>query len=65
MALNNKNKVATYFRSDFDKNKSETEKLKVEIAKHNLASTELDSIRKTNLATIALKHKKLLHFNRT
>jgi hypothetical protein len=90
MALNNKKEVANYFKSDLDKNKSETEKLKSEItakekevntlyetyiteaegtkgtmklgkgpvfkekiAKHNLASTQLDTIRKTNLAKIA------------
>jgi hypothetical protein len=97
MALNNKKEVANYFKSDLDKNKGETDKLKAEIAKkekevntlyetyiteaegtkgtmklgkgpvfkekiakHNLASAELDSIRKTNLAKIAINDKKAL-----
>jgi Domain of unknown function (DUF4407) len=97
MALNNKKEVANYFKSDVDKNKAETDKLKAEIAnkekevntlyetyiaeaegtkgtmklgkgpvfkekiaKHNLASSELDSIRKTNLAKIAINDKKAL-----
>jgi hypothetical protein len=97
MALNNKKEVATYFKSDLDKNKAETDKLKSEIAnkenevntlyetyiteaegtkgsmklgkgpvfkekiaKHNLASSELDSIRKTNLAKIAINDKKAI-----
>lgn len=95
MALNNKKEIATYFKSDLDKNKAETDSLKSEIvkkekevntlyetyiteaegtkgtlklgkgpvfkekiAKHNLASTELDTIRKINLAKIALNEKK-------
>ncbi len=95
MALNNKNEIATYFKSDLDKNKAETDSLKSEItkkekevntlyetyiteaegtkgtmklgkgpvfkekiAKHNLASAELDTIRKINLAKIALNEKK-------
>jgi len=97
MALNNKKEVASYFKSDLDKNKAETENLKREIAKkekeindlydiyiaeaegtkgtlkigkgpvfkekiakHNLASAELDSIRKTNLAKIAINDKKAI-----
>ncbi len=97
MALNNKNEVANYFKSDLDKNKSETDNLKSEIAKkekevnalyetyiteaegtkgtmklgkgpvfkekiakHNLASAELDSIRKINLTKIALNDKKAI-----
>jgi hypothetical protein len=97
MALNNKKEVANYFKSDLDKNKTETDKLKAEItnkekevntlyetyiteaegtkgtmklgkgpvfkekiAKHNLASAELDSIRKTNLAKIAINDKKAI-----
>ncbi len=92
MALNNKKEVATYFKSDLDKNKAEITALKNEItdkekevntlyetyiaeaegtkgtmklgkgpvfkekiAKHNLASAELDTIRKNNLAKIAEK----------
>lgn len=92
MALNNKKEVATYFKSDLDKNKAEITALKKEItdkekevntlyetyiaeaegtkgtmklgkgpvfkekiAKHNLASAELDTIRKNNLAKIAEK----------
>lgn len=95
MALNNKKEVANYFKSDLDKNKTETDKLKLEIAnkekevnalyetyiaeaegtkgtmklgkgpvfkekiaKHNLAISELDSIRKNNLEKIALNDKK-------
>ena len=95
MALNNKKEIATYFKSDLDKNKAETDSLKSEItkkekevntlyetyiteaegtkgtmklgkgpvfkekiAKHNLASAELDTIRKINLAKIALNEKK-------
>jgi len=97
MALNNKKEVANYFKSDLDKNKAETDKLKAEIAskekevntlyetyiseaegtkgtmklgkgpvfkekiaKHNLASAELDSLRKTNLAKIAVNDKKAI-----
>ena len=89
MALNNKKEVATYFKSDLDKNKTEIDNLKSEItnkekevntlyetyiteaegtagtkklgkgpvfkekiAKHNLASAQLDSIKKANLAKI-------------
>ena len=92
MALNNKKEVATYFKSDLDKNKAEITALKKEITdkekevntlyetyiaeaegtkgtmklgkgpvfkekitKHNLASAELDTIRKNNLAKIAEK----------
>ncbi len=92
MTLNNKKEVATYFKSDLDKNKAEITALKKEItnkekevntlyetyiaeaegtkgtmklgkgpvfkekiAKHNLASAELDTIRKNNLAKIAQK----------
>ncbi|MFC5682507.1 DUF4407 domain-containing protein [Flavobacterium sp. MAHUQ-51] len=92
MALNNKKEVATYFKSDLDKNKAEITALKKEItdkekevntlyetyiaeaegtrgtmklgkgpvfkekiAKHNLASAELDTIRKNNLVKIAEK----------
>lgn len=92
MALNNKKEVATYFKTDLDKNKAEIATLKNEItqkekevnslyetyiteaegtkgtmkmgkgpvfkekiAKHNLASAELDTIRKNNLAKIAEK----------
>ena len=92
MALNNKKEVATYFKTDLDKNKAEIASLKNEItqkekevnslyetyiteaegtkgtmkmgkgpvfkekiAKHNLASAELDTIRKNNLAKIAEK----------
>ena len=92
MTLNNKKEVATYFKSDLDKNKAEITALKKEItnkekevntlyetyiaeaegtkgtmklgkgpvfkekiAKHNLASAELDTIRKNNLAKIAEK----------
>lgn len=95
MALNNKKEITTYFKSDLDKNKAETDSLKSEItkkekevntlyetyiteaegtkgtmklgkgpvfkekiAKHNLASAELDTIRKINLAKIALNEKK-------
>ena len=95
MALNNKKEIATYFKSDLDKNKAETDSLKSEItkkekevntlyetyiteaegtkgtmklgkgpvfkekiAKHNLASAELDTIRKNNLSKIALNEKK-------
>jgi Domain of unknown function (DUF4407) len=95
MALNNKKEIATYFKSDLDKNKAETDSLKSEItkkekevntlyetyiteaegtkgtmklgkgpvfkekiSKHNLASSELDTIRKINLAKIALNEKK-------
>jgi uncharacterized membrane protein len=95
MALNNKKEVASYFKSDLDKNKVENDKLKAEItakekevntlyetyiteaegtkgtmklgkgpvfkekiAKHNLASVELDSLRKKNLAKIAINDKK-------
>ncbi len=95
MALNNKKEIATYFKSDLEKNKAETDSLKSEItkkekevntlyetyiteaegtkgtmklgkgpvfkekiAKHNLASAELDTIRKNNLAKIALNEKK-------
>lgn len=95
MALNNKKEIATYFKSDLDKNKAEIDSLKSEIAKkekevntlyetyiteaegtkgtmklgkgpvfkekiakHNLASAELDTIRKNNLAKIALNEKK-------
>jgi hypothetical protein len=95
MALNNKKQVANYFKSDVDKNKAETVKLKAEIAtkekevntlyetyiaeaegtkgtkklgkgpvfkekiaKHNLALAELDSLRKNNLAKIAMNDKK-------
>jgi hypothetical protein len=97
MALNNKKEVANYFKSDVEKNKAETDKLKAEItkkekevntlyetyiteaegtkgtlklgkgpvfkekiAKHNLASAELDSIRKTNLSKIAVNDKKAI-----
>jgi hypothetical protein len=97
MALKNKKEVANYFKSDVDKNKAETDKLKAEIvkkekevntlyetyiaeaegakgtmklgkgpvfkekiAKHNLASAELDSLRKTNLAKIAVNDKKAI-----
>jgi hypothetical protein len=89
MTLNNKKEVATYFKSDLDKNKTEIDNLKSEIiqkenevntlyetyiteaegtagtkklgkgpvfkekiAKHNLASAQLDSIKKANLAKI-------------
>ncbi|OAB25210.1 protein of unknown function [Flavobacterium fryxellicola] len=89
MALNNKKEVATYFKSDLDKNKTEIDTLRSEImqkekevnalyetyiteaegtagtkklgkgpvfkekiAKHNLASAQLDSIKKANLAKI-------------
>ncbi|SDG95570.1 protein of unknown function [Flavobacterium omnivorum] len=89
MALSNKKEVATYFKSDLDKNKTEIDNLKSEItnkekevntlyetyiteaegtagtkklgkgpvfkekiAKHNLASAQLDSIKKANLAKI-------------
>ena len=92
MTLNNKKEVATYFKSDLDKNKAEITALKKEItnkekevntlyetyiaeaegtkgtmklgkgpvfkekiAKHNLASAELDTIRKNNLVKIAEK----------
>ena len=95
MALNNKKEIATYFKSDLEKNKAETDSLKSEItkkekevntlyetyiteaegtkgtmklgkgpvfkekiAKHNLASAELDTIRKNNLSKIALNEKK-------
>ena len=95
MALNNKKEIASYFKSDLDKNKAETDSLKSEItkkekevntlyetyiteaegtkgtmklgkgpvfkekiAKHNLASAELDTIRKNNLAKIDLNEKK-------
>ncbi len=95
MALNNKKEIASYFKSDLDKNKAETDSLKSEItkkekevntlyetyiteaegtkgtmklgkgpvfkekiAKHNLASAELDTIRKNNLSKIALNEKK-------
>ena len=95
MALNNKKEIASYFKSDLDKNKAETDSLKSEItkkekevntlyetyiteaegtkgtmklgkgpvfkekiAKHNLASAELDTIRKNNLVKIALNEKK-------
>lgn len=94
MALNNKKEVATYFKSDLDKNKAEITALKNEIiekekevntlyetyiteaegtkgtmklgkgpvfkekiAKHNLASAELDTLRKNNLAKITEKEK--------
>ena len=97
MTLNNKKEVASYFKSDLDNIKAETDKLKAEIAnkekevnslyetyiseaegtkgtmklgkgpvfkekiaKHNLASSELDSIRKTNLAKIAINDKKAI-----
>ena len=97
MALNNKKEVGNYFKSDLDKNKTETDNLKAEIArkekevnalyetyiteaegtkgtmklgkgpvfkekiaKHNLASAELDSIRKTNLAKIAVNDQKAI-----
>jgi hypothetical protein len=89
MTLSNKKEVATYFKSDLDKNKTEIDNLKSEItnkekevntlyetyiteaegtagtkklgkgpvfkekiAKHNLASAQLDSIKKANLAKI-------------
>lgn len=92
MTLKNKKEVATYFKSDLDKNKAEITALKKEItskekevntlyetyiaeaegtkgtmklgkgpvfkekiAKHNLASAELDTIRKNNLVKIAEK----------
>ena len=95
MTLNNKKEIATYFKSDLDKNKAENDLLKAEItkkeaevnslyetyiaeaegtkgtmklgkgpvfkekiAKHNLASAELDSLRKNNLAKIALNDSK-------
>lgn len=95
MALNNKKEVANYFKSDLDKNKTETDNLKTEIinkekevntlyetyiteaegtkgtmklgkgpvfkekiAKHNLASAQLDTIRKNNLTKIAINDKK-------
>jgi hypothetical protein len=94
LALNNKKEVATYFKSDLDKNKAEITALKNEIiekekevntlyetyiteaegtkgtmklgkgpvfkekiAKHNLASAELDTLRKNNLAKITEKEK--------
>lgn len=94
MALNNKKEVATYFKSDLDKNKAEITALKNEIiekekevntlyetyiteaegtkgtmklgkgpvfkekiAKHNLASAELDTLRKNNLVKITEKEK--------
>jgi hypothetical protein len=94
MALENKKEIAQYFKSDLDKNKAETARLKSEIskkekevntyyetyiaeaegtagtkklgkgpvfkekiAKHNLASIQLDTIRKNNLATIAVLAK--------
>jgi hypothetical protein len=94
MALNNKKEVANYFKSDLDKNKTESASLKAEItnkekevntlyqtyiqeaegtagtkklgkgpvfkekiAKHNLASNELDTLRKHNLAKIAVLEK--------
>ncbi|MFC6877328.1 DUF4407 domain-containing protein [Flavobacterium myungsuense] len=97
MTLNNKKEVASYFKSDLDNIKAETDKLKAEIAnkekevnslyetyiseaegtkgtmklgkgpvfkekiaKHNLASSELDSIRKTNFEKIALNDKKAI-----
>ena len=97
MTLNNKKEVASYFKSDLDNIKAETDKLKAEIAnkekevnslyetyiseaegtkgtmklgkgpvfkekinKHNLASSELDSIRKTNFEKIALNNKKAI-----
>lgn len=97
MTLNNKKELASYFKSDLDKIKSETDKLKLEIttkekevnalyetyiaeaegtkgtlklgkgpvfkekiAKHNLASSELDSIRKSNLSKIAINDKKAI-----
>lgn len=90
MALANKKQVSTYFQSDLDKNKAQTDSLKSEItkkekevnalyetyiteaegtkgtmklgkgpvfkekiAKHDLAKSELDALRKTNLAKIA------------
>lgn len=89
MALNNKKEIATYFKTDLDKNKAQIDSLKSEvvkkekevnalyttyiteaegtagtkklgkgpvfkekIAKHDLAKTELDTLRKTNLAKI-------------
>jgi hypothetical protein len=89
MTLSNKKEVATYFKSDLDKNKTEIDNLKSEIiqkekevntlyetyiteaegtagtkklgkgpvfmekiAKHDLASAQLDSIKKANLAKI-------------
>lgn len=95
MALNNKKEIASYFKSDLDKNKTEIDSLKSDItkkekevntlyetyiteaegtkgtmklgkgpvfkekiSKHNLASAELDTIRKNNLAKIAEKEKK-------
>ena len=94
MALNNKKEVANYFQSDLDKNKTEMDSLKSEIAKkekevnglyetyiteaegtkgtmklgkgpvfkekiakHDLSKKELDTIRKNNLAKIALLEK--------
>ncbi|MBG6109335.1 hypothetical protein IWX84_000190 [Flavobacterium sp. CG_9.10] len=95
MALNNKKEIASYFKSDLDKNKTEIDSLKSDItkkekevntlyetyiteaegtkgtmklgkgpvfkekiAKHSLATAELDTIRKNNLAKIAEKEKK-------
>jgi hypothetical protein len=95
MALANKKQVATYFQSDLDKNKAQTDSLKSEItrkekevnalyetyiteaegtkgtmklgkgpvfkekiAKHDLARSELEALRKTNEAKIAENEKK-------
>ena len=94
MALNNKKEVASFFKTDLDKNKAEITSLKTEItnkekelstlyqsyiqeaegtagtkkmgkgpifkekfAKYSLASNELDTIRKNNLAKIAVLEK--------
>ncbi|HSD09037.1 DUF4407 domain-containing protein [Flavobacterium sp.] len=94
MALNNKKEVASFFKSDLDKNKGDIASLKAEItnkekelntlyqayiqeaegtagtkkmgkgpifkekiAKYNIASGELDTIRKNNLAKIAVLEK--------
>ena len=95
MALANKKQVATYFQTDLDKNKAQTDSLKSEIsrkekevnalyetyiaeaegtkgtmklgkgpvfkekiAKHDLAKSELDALRKTNEAKIAENDQK-------
>lgn len=96
MALSNKKEVASYFKSDLDKNQTEIDSLKSEItkketevnslyqtyiaeaegtkgtmkmgkgpvfkekiAKHDLAKSELDTLRKNNLGKIAEREKKI------